>query len=83
MDGGSLRHKMSRRDPEFFYETMLRLVGALEWAAKKRGVLHRDIKPENVLFDDLGRAQLSDWGIADFLEEGTDGRRRAPGGTRP
>ncbi len=80
MDGGSLRHKMSRRDPEFFYETILRIAGALEWAARRRNVLHRDIKPENVLFDDLGKAQLSDWGIADFLEEGTDGRRRAPAG---
>jgi tetratricopeptide (TPR) repeat protein len=80
MDGGSLRHKMSRRDPEFFYETVLRVAGALEWAARRRNVLHRDIKPENILFDDLGKAQLSDWGIADFLEEGTDGRRRAPAG---
>lgn len=78
MYGGSLRHKMSRREPEFFYETILRVAGALEWAARRRNVLHRDIKPENVLFDDLGKAQLSDWGIADFLEEGTEGRRRAP-----
>ncbi|HQR45697.1 MAG TPA: protein kinase, partial [Thermoanaerobaculia bacterium] len=80
MDGGSLRHKMGRRDPEFFYTTILRIAGALDWAARKRGVLHRDIKPENILFDDLGRAHLSDWGIADFLEEGTDGRKRAPAG---
>jgi len=80
MGGGSLRNKLGRRDPEFFYTTVLRIAGALEWAARRRGVLHRDIKPENVLFDDLGRAQLSDWGIADFLEEGTDGRTRAPAG---
>ncbi|MGE5345452.1 MAG: protein kinase domain-containing protein [Acidithiobacillales bacterium] len=80
MAGGSLRNQLGRRDPAFFYETILRVAGALEWAARRKSVLHRDIKPENVLFDDLGRAQLSDWGIAGFLEEGTDGRKRAPAG---
>jgi tetratricopeptide (TPR) repeat protein len=78
MYGGSLRNRMSSRDPEFFYETILRIAGALDWASRERNVLHRDVKPENVLFSDLGKAQLSDWGIADFLEEGTDGWKRAP-----
>ena len=80
MEGGNLRNKMSRREPEFFYTTILRIAGTLEWVAAKRGVLHRDIKPENILFDDLGRPFVSDWGIADLLEEGRAGQRRAPSG---
>ncbi len=78
MEGGSLRVKMTRREPAAFYDAILRVAGALEWAVTRQGVLHRDIKPENVLFDDRGRPYVSDWGIAGFLEEGATGKRQAP-----
>ncbi len=32
--------------------------------AHGRGVVHRDLKPENVLFDDVGRARLVDFGLS-------------------
>jgi len=66
-----------RREPEFFYTTILRIAGTLEWVAAKRGVLHRDIKPENILFDDLGRPFVSDWGSP------TSSRRAGRPETRP
>ena len=80
MEGGSLRTRMAKKDAAAFYSTMIRVAGALEWAATKQDVLHRDLKPENILFDEHGKAQVSDWGIAEILEEGTDGWKHAPPG---
>lgn len=64
MDGGNLTHVLPKLDWARKFETIVRILRALQWAQTKLGVIHRDLKPTNILFDTDSLAYLSDWGLA-------------------
>ena len=74
MPGGDLKARI-RAHPEGMAPDEARRVAstvaqALNYA-HGRGFVHRDVKPENILFDEEGRPQLTDFGIARAMAEGT------------
>lgn len=63
MTGGDLRAYLSDRSPSFFFKTIDRVIGALEWVYDNYKIIHRDLKPDNILLDDSQQAFVSDWGL--------------------
>ncbi|MGH9747649.1 MAG: protein kinase domain-containing protein [Candidatus Acidiferrales bacterium] len=64
MPGGDLSPHLAERSPAFFYRTMDRVIGILDWVFGEYKIIHRDLKPSNILFDEEARPFISDWGIA-------------------
>jgi|GEM_PF-5764908 len=70
LEGGTLASRL-KREPVSIDEALdiiKQLCMALDYA-HSMGVVHRDIKPSNILFDELGRPVLIDFGIARASEQ--------------
>lgn len=68
MSGGTLKDHMTRSMEASKALPIIRQVAEALNYAHERSIIHRDVKPVNVLFDDDGRAVLSDFGIAKIME---------------
>src|SRR5438067_3186655 len=71
--GGSLRDAAPglRREPRRSVALMVKVARAIQHA-HAQGILHRDLKPGNILFDAHGEPLVSDFGLAKWLEPGSD-----------
>jgi serine/threonine-protein kinase len=66
MPGGTLEERLGTGEPLRDGETqaVASEVAAGLAHAHEHGLIHRDLKPANILFDEEGRAKISDFGIA-------------------
>ncbi len=81
--GGSLRDQYPSGSP-LSLSTVSRYVcqiaSALQYA-HDRHVIHRDIKPQNILLRADGTLLLSDFGMAEVMEQNSPGNRQSRAGT--
>ena len=66
--GGTLEDRLQQPISVMDALEIARQIGTALAHAHQRGVIHGDVKPTNVLFDDLGRPMLTDFGIAQALK---------------
>ncbi|MEW6169860.1 MAG: serine/threonine-protein kinase, partial [Pseudomonadota bacterium] len=64
LTGGDLRGRIEQGLSEIEALSILREITDAFVHAHASGFVHRDVKPENILFDEQGRAVLTDFGIA-------------------
>jgi len=82
MPGGSLKDRIKNEAP-FSKEAALTIIEqiavGLEYS-HKRHVIHRDLKPGNILFDEEGKAHISDLGFAKLLRSDASASMSTSGG---
>ena len=71
--GGSLRTAAPtlRKNPRGCMQLMAKVARAIDYAHGK-GILHRDLQPGNILLDENGEPMVSDFGLAKWLDHGSD-----------
>jgi serine/threonine-protein kinase len=71
--GGSLRAAAPtlRKNPRECVQLMAKVARAIAYAHSK-GILHRDLQPGNILLDEDAEPMVSDFGLAKWLDQGSD-----------
>ena len=73
LPGGTLEDRLAPGKPldDAESERIAAEVAAGLAHAHDRGLIHRDLKPTNIVFDEEGRAKITDFGIARVTGEDT------------